>query len=88
MSELVSRRQVRRIGGWCAWAAVVLLMFTMLTGYGISAFRAVGRLTFGVLDKGTAHRLHHYTDIPLLIFLFIHVAISLWLRLGSSLHRK
>ena len=88
MSELMSRRPVRRIGRWCAWAAAVLLMLTMLTGYGISEFRVVGRLTFGVLDKGTAHRLHHYTDIPLLTFLLIHIAISLWLRLGSSLRRQ
>ena len=52
----------------------MLLLFTMLTGYGITEFRIVGSLTFGILDKATFHRLHHYTDIPLVVALLVHVA--------------
>lgn len=88
MSSTLPKRNARRIGQWCAWATAVLLLFTMLTGYGTSEFRTVNRLTFGTLDKATSHRLHHYTDIPMLIFLSVHVVVSLWLRLGCRFSRK
>ena len=57
------------------------MLFTMLTGYGISEFRTVSSLTFGILGKATSQRLHHYTDIPMLIFLSVHIGITLWVRL-------
>jgi hypothetical protein len=82
------RRTVRRIGRWCGWAAVVLLLWTMLTGYGISQFRIVSELTFGVLNKAVSHRLHHYTDIPLLVFTAIHVGIAVWGRVAASKRRS
>ena len=77
----VSRRNLRRVGRWCAWATAALLLFTVLTGYGISEFRIVSQLTLGILGKAVSHRLHHYTDGPLLAFLCAHVGISVWLRL-------
>ncbi|MDY7040122.1 MAG: hypothetical protein SVX38_04590 [Chloroflexota bacterium] len=88
MSGLLSKLDLRRIGRWCGWAAAVLLLFTLLTGYGISEFRTVSRLTFGILDKAAAHRLHHYTDIPLFVFLVMHVGIALWGRLSSRIKAR
>jgi hypothetical protein len=78
------KRNIRRIGRWFGWAALALLAFTLLTGYGISQFRVVNSLTFGVLDKVSSHRWHHYTDIPLIIFTLIHVTIAVWGRLGAQ----
>jgi magnesium-transporting ATPase (P-type) len=78
-----SKRNIRRIGRWCGWAALILLAFTLLTGYGISQFRVVNSLTFGLLNKVSSHRWHHYTDIPLVIFTLVHVAIAVWLRLSA-----
>jgi thiosulfate reductase cytochrome b subunit len=75
------KRNLRRIGRWCGWAAAVLLLFTILTGYGISEFRTVSSLTFGALGKATSQRLHHYTDMPLLVFLSVHIGLALWGRL-------
>jgi len=66
----------------CGWVTALLLLFTMLTGYGISEFRTVSSLTFGILGKATSQRLHHYTDIPMIIFFSVHVGIALWGRLG------
>lgn len=76
-----NRQNVRRISRWCGWAALVLMLFTALTGYGITQPRIVDGLTFGLLNKVAAHRLHHYTDIPLLVFALIHVSIAVWRRL-------
>lgn len=79
-----SKRNIRRIGRWCGWAALILLAFTLITGYGISQFRVVGSLTFGLLDKASSHRWHHYTDIPLVILILAHVTIAVWLRLSAQ----
>lgn len=83
-----SKRNIRKIGRWCGWAALVLFGFTVLTGYGISQFRIVNTLTLGFLDKPSAHRWHHYTDIPLVIFTLTHVVIAVWGRLSGKRRRK
>lgn len=84
ISWLKRKKNIRRVGRWCGWIALALLAFTLLTGYGISQFRIVGSLTFGLLNKAVAHRLHHYTDIPMIIFALIHIAIAVWGRLGHT----
>ena len=81
LSWFRSRRNIRRIGRWCGWAALLLLLFTLLTGYGISQFRAVDVLTLGMLNKAVSHRWHHYTDVPLIVFVLVHVSIAAWGRL-------
>ena len=82
MSGSLSKRNIERIGRVCGWMAALLLLFTFLTGYGVSEFRTVTSLTFGILGKATSQKLHHYTDIPLLIFLSVHIGLALWGRLG------
>jgi hypothetical protein len=83
-----SKRNVRRVGRWCGWAALLLFAFTMLTGYGISQFRIINTLTLGLLDKASSHRWHHYTDIPLVIFTLVHVTIAVWMRLSAKKRSK
>ena len=80
---ILTKRNIQRISRGCGWAAAALILFTVLTGYGITAFRTVTGLTFGILGKATSQRFHHYTDIPLIIFLSIHVATALWMRLSK-----
>ena len=82
LDGLRNRQNVRRIGRWCGWAALVLTLFTALTGYGITQPRIVDGLTFGLLNKAAAHRLHHYTDVPLLVLALIHVSIAIWWKLA------
>ena len=73
---------VRVISHVCAWVAAILLFFSVLTGYGITEFRIVTALTFDVLNKATSQRLHSYVDIPLMVFLSVHIGTALWMRLG------
>lgn len=82
MNGLLSERNIRMIGPVCGWASALLLLFTVLTGYGISEFRTVTSLTFGILGKATSQKLHNYTDMPLYIFLSVHIGLALWGRLG------
>jgi len=76
------------VGRWCAWAALVLLLVTLLSGYGITRFRVVTPLTLGVLNKVVSHRLHQYTIVPLLVFLLLHVGIAVRGRVIASWKRK
>ncbi len=70
----------RRLGRLSGWSALLLLLLTLLSGYGISEFRLVNTLTFGLLNKVVSFQLHHYTELPLIALLSIHVAIALWAR--------
>jgi len=77
-------RMIRNVGRGFGWTALLLLLFTMLTGYGISQFRIVSGLTFEILNKAVSHRLHHYVEIPLLVVTLTHVCIAVWGRLVAS----
>ncbi|MGD1995762.1 MAG: hypothetical protein PVH62_03205 [Anaerolineae bacterium] len=77
-------QRLRRIGRACGWAAMALLVFTMLTGYGITQFRIVTGMTFGVLSKPVSHKLHQWTEIPLLILTLTHVSLAVWARWVAS----
>ena len=81
------RQTWRRVGQWCGWLAVLLVLASLLTGYGISSFRIVTPLTLGWLNKVRSHQWHHYTDLPLLVVLVVHVSIALYLRLCGRKRR-
>jgi hypothetical protein len=83
LAWLRRRRNIRRIGRWCGWIALALLALTVLSGYGISAFRIVEPLTLGLFGKAGSFRLHHYLDVPLVAFTLLHVGIGLWGRWGA-----
>ena len=78
------RRRIRVFGRICGWLTMILALFTLLTGYGITQFQIVGPLTFGLLNKAVAQRIDGYTDLPFLALMLIHVGIALWWRLSPS----
>jgi hypothetical protein len=82
------KNYVRRIGRYLGWAALGLLLFTVLTGYGITEWRIVDSLTFGLLGKANAQRLHSYTEVPMVILLAAHVSIAWWSRRDGERRAK
>jgi hypothetical protein len=78
------KQTIRKIGRICGWVGLGLLLFTLLTGYGISEFRIVTSLTLNLLNKALAQRLHAYTEIPMLALLFVHIGIAVWARRSDS----
>jgi cytochrome b subunit of formate dehydrogenase len=74
------RRNIRRIGRWLGWLTVVLLLVTILTGYGITEARTVTAFTLGLLTKPLAQRVHQFTEVWIAIFLAAHILIALWMR--------
>jgi uncharacterized membrane protein len=81
-------RILRNIGRYCGWLAIGLLLFTLLTGYGISEFRTVETLTFGLLNKAVAHRMHAYTEVPMVLLLGVHIGIAVWARRKADREKK
>jgi cytochrome b subunit of formate dehydrogenase len=75
---------IRTLGRIFGWTAFALLLLTILTGYGITDFRIVTPLTFGILNKAVAQRLHPYTEVALVLLLLAHIAIALWARRGEG----
>lgn len=75
---------VRRLGHWFGWIALGLLLLALLTGYGITQFRVVDPLTFGVVGKAVAQRWHETVALLVLAFLAGHVGIALWWRWRGS----
>jgi hypothetical protein len=74
------KQALRTFGRVCGWLALALLLFTLLTGYGIAEFRIVTPLTLNLLNKAAAQRLHAYTELPMALLLLVHVGIALWAR--------
>jgi hypothetical protein len=79
-----ARGRIRRIGRWFGWIALALVLLTVLTGYGITEFRVVGQLTFGLLGKALSQRWHEYVGLLVVASLAVHVGIAMWWRVRGS----
>jgi len=57
------------------WLLTVVVIIYLLTGFGITQYRIVEPLTFGLLTKNLAHGIHMNLEIPFIILVVLH----LWL---------
>jgi hypothetical protein len=55
------------------WLLTVLVVVYLITGFGITEYRIVETLTFGLLTKSLAQRIHINIEIPFIILLVLHV---------------
>lgn len=55
------------------WLLLFLTLAYIVTGLGILYFRIVEPLTFGLLTKALASKIHYYLLIPFLIVLILHI---------------
>ena len=70
MSNVVKKKQVKRVTNWLLLAVVVLYV---ITGFGMTQFRIVEPLTFGLLNRLLAFQIHTYLWIPFLVLLVLHI---------------
>jgi len=61
---------------WVSWTLLALALLLVLTGLGITEFRTVEVLTFGLLGKSLSFQLHSLLWIPFIVVLFLHLAMS------------
>ena len=62
------------------WALLVAILLYVLTGYGITEFRTVERITFGLLTKPLSFQIHHYLIYPMAALLSLHVVLPIVMR--------
>jgi len=54
--------------------AIVIVLY-IVTGFGITEFRAIETLTFGLLTKNLAFKIHNALLIPSIILLILHLCL-------------
>jgi hypothetical protein len=62
------------------WLLVAVLVLYVISGFGITQFRVVEQVTFGLLTKILAFHLHDYLLMPFLLLLALHI----WQMLGKN----
>ena len=60
------------------WLLLVVTVLYFLSGYGITQFRIITAITFGVINKTAAFKIHDYLWIPFVILLIVHIVFALW----------
>jgi Ni,Fe-hydrogenase I cytochrome b subunit len=57
------------------WLLVAEIVVLLVSGLGITEYRIVGELSFGLLGKGLAHRIHTMPAfwISFLVLLLLHI---------------
>jgi len=56
---------------------LIVIVLYFVTGFGITEFRVVEVATFGLLTKSVAFKIHLNLWIPLIVFLILHIYLSL-----------
>jgi thiosulfate reductase cytochrome b subunit len=64
------------------WLLMAVVILFLATGFGISEFRTVERLTLGLLTKQLAFRIHFELWLPLVVLLVMHVYLVFSRRKG------
>ena len=70
MKNVFTQKLVKQVTIWLL--AIIIVLF-FLTGFGITEYRVVESITFGLLSKNLAFKIHAQLWIPFLIFLALHV---------------
>lgn len=67
---MIPRRTLEKATHWLLTVAIILYV---VSGYGIAEFRTMERITFGLLSKPLAFRIHTILTIPFLVLLGLHI---------------
>ena len=55
------------------WSLLAVLLLYLLTGFGITSYRAVEFITFGLLTKPLAFKIHDNLIIPFIVMIGLHI---------------
>jgi cytochrome b subunit of formate dehydrogenase len=55
------------------WILAALIIIYLITGFGITQYRIVEPLTFGLLTKSLAQEIHMNIEIPFIVLLILHI---------------
>ena len=55
------------------WLFTIAVIVTLISGFGITQYRIVEPLTFGLLTKAVAFSIHTSMPVPFIILLALHI---------------
>lgn len=58
------------------WLLAIIIAMYIISGFGITEFRVVESLTFGLLTKVLSFQVHEYLWLPLVVLLALHIYLS------------
>ena len=73
---MISSRLIKRLIKTAHWLLLAVIILYAVTGYGITEYRTVETMTFGLLTKNLAFKIHDSLFIPLAVLLILHVGVS------------
>jgi hypothetical protein len=85
---MIDRQQIRLIKRVIRWSLVLVAIAYVVTGFGITEFRTVESLTFGLLTKAWAFRIHTNLEIPFISLLALHILPSPAMRAYSLIKNR
>ena len=82
----MNKKTVRAVGLSIQIVLLLLLITYGLTGYGITEFRTIEKITFGLMTKRLAFQIHNSLVIPFLVVLLLHLFFKPLSRLVIKKH--
>jgi len=70
MKNVLKRHQARQA---VVWLLVAVIVVYLITGFGMTEYRIVEPLTFGLLTKLLAFKIHTILWMPFLVLLILHI---------------
>lgn len=70
----MNNKNVRKI---IHYGLFLIIIIYIITGLGIARIRIIGPLTFELLSKPGATKIHSYLLYPLIVFFYLHIIITL-----------
>ena len=71
--KLETRTKIRKTA---AYMAITTAALYIITGYGITEYQTVERLTAGILTKALSFKAHMWLILPFAVFLLTHLYFS------------
>ena len=62
------------------WLLLAVMALYVLTGFGITEFRTVETITFGLLTKNLSFYIHNALTVPFAVLLVAHIVLPFVLR--------
>ncbi len=59
------------------WSLLIVIVIYLVAGFGITEFRTVEALSFGLLTKSLAFKIHNNLWIPFIVLLVLHIFFAL-----------
>ncbi|MBW2977956.1 cytochrome b/b6 domain-containing protein [Candidatus Woesearchaeota archaeon] len=69
-------RNIKKIQAVVHWLLLVAIVMYIITGFGITQYRIVEALTFGLLSKPLSFEIHNNLIIPFIVLLVLHIYLK------------